>query len=282
MGKVKRKLPSNIGNNLLLKCSNWTDFQIAFIIFYHDDNYQWINEYALRFVADRLKKTTRQVRDMHNSFQPPPSDCNGGYPQPRNISVPVEGSFKISKDQVDIIISIMLKMKKEAAFADCDGTKTIRYGYVIPPAHAPQSGPEYTNKAILNRRAQLYNACVAEPFDMFTHAYKAVHTYMSRKDPHLFRLFKEKHGTTKLPSQCFINYYDSKTHQVVPKHKDRVPFCSLSISLTADEGCLSVWHGIDKVTYPLGVGDYVLYDRLWHSVVMDGTNKRRCTINLFY
>ena len=263
-------------SNVPLQYSKWTDFQLAIMIAAHDTDFQWISEEAKADAALRLRMKPKEINTMHHSFQLPCGGCNGGFPMPRDLAKPVEGRMDISAAQVQSVLKVMVKIPALQAFSDC-GSTPVRYEYllkppvkcVIPPTHAERM-----------RVAKLREVC--DQFEMFEIAYRAVDNYMSYKNRHLYALFKEKHGSSHLPSQCFINYYQSNREIRVPKHRDRVPFCTLSLSLTRDEGCLSIWQDVEFTTYKFDVGSYVIYDRIWHSVQSEATDNARCSINLFY
>ena len=195
---------------------------------------------------------------------------------PRDIAKPVEGRMDISDAQAQRVLEVMVKIRPLQAFSDCDSTP-VRYAYllkppvqcVIPPTHAEGM-----------RMAKLREVC--DEFEMFEIAYRAVDNYMSYKNKYLYALFKEKHTSSHLPSQCFINYFQRSQEIHIPTHRDRVPFCTLTLSLTRDEGCLSILQHAERTKYTFSVGSYVIYDRIGHCVHSEATNNARCTINLFY
>jgi len=167
----------------------------------------------------------------------------------------------------------MAKRPLQVAFGGGESTK-IRVEYVVAPA---KLNP---NRATLKRIRKL--EIMIDKCDMFHAVYVVADAFVSKKGAALYALFKEKYELLKRPSQAFINYYDANSVILIPKHKDRVPFCSVTVSLTEDDGCLHLWHGAEKVKYPLRIGEYVVYDRVWHCVESNLLKNKRCTLTFFY
>jgi hypothetical protein len=263
------------------RCSGLTDFQLAVFIRYHDDDFRWINDDAITTVMLRLQFTRAKAQVVHKNFQTPKSDCHGGYPMPQQILNPVTGLIAVA-DISAVIMAMMQKIKPANVFRDCESSKIAAQYVIMPPIAVPAQMNKKQMKEELSRRNQLFELLTNH--GLFEQVYNLASGYMHKKTSKgMCSYFHECHGETKLPSQCFVNYYPFGTKIMIPKHRDRVPFCSVTVSLTEDDGCLSIYtDGSDK-PYPVTVGSYVMYDRVHHLVISNAPiTKARCTINFFF
>lgn len=83
---------------------------------------------------------------------------------------------------------------------------------------------------------------------------------------------KSLFGHDKLPTESFINlYYKGTSRTGLPKHRDRVCFFSVIISLTDepdDQGCLQIaeTENGELCSFQLAAGDLIIFNRLEHVV----------------
>jgi alkylated DNA repair dioxygenase AlkB len=137
----------------------------------------------------------------------------------------------------------------------------------------------------LDRRKRLLDIFVEST--IMASVYDLVHDYVHQKgNEAMLRLFEQEYGLTKQPRQLFLNLFDAGARGGVARHRDHSPFCTVVLSLSADDEhrlyvetenreCL-------KRKYQFNVGDMVIFDRLWHGVDTAVQKSYRLTANFFY